>query len=147
MAILPELALNLNNFQQQKILSINDSVAQILINLFLMRPGNLPSLPHIGINLPDYLYRTAGEINVDELKNTIATQCNELLNGVVTGEIDVIFLPDYKGQPMLIVAVEILNTVTVNIGFTKSAATNELNYLYQFENQLSDINNQLGGVL
>ena len=143
--IKPELDLGLNNFQQQKIFTINESIAQILINLFLMRPGNIPGLPHLGINIREYLYKTEVSLDTDQLKSKIAGQCSELLPGLVTGEIDVVLIPNYNEQSMLIVTINLFDNSALNIGFTQSGLSGELQYKYEFEKLLSDIQNQVGG--
>ena len=139
----PELDLGLNSFQQQKIFTINESIAQIIINLFLMRPGNIPGLPHLGINIREYLYQTEATMDTELLKSKIAGQCSELLPGLVTGAIEVVFIPNYKEQSMLIVTINLYDNSALNVGFTQSGVTGELQYKYEFEKLLSTMKNQI----
>jgi hypothetical protein len=140
-----EILLELNNFQKQKLLDPNNSIAQIIINLFLMRPGNIPGLPHIGINIKDYLYKTDTEINPDDIKSRIASQCNELLPGVVTGDIDIVLVPDFQGKSILLISIGIFDANTLHVGFTKNSATGDLEYLYEFEKALNQLKTNIGG--
>ena len=61
-----ELTFGIDNFGKQNMLSKSESVAQVLINLLFMRPGQMPSLPHLGINIKQYLYKFEEDIDVTE---------------------------------------------------------------------------------
>ena len=143
----PELDLALDSFQKQKLLGINESIAQLLINLFLMRPGNLPGLPHLGINIREELYRHEANIDTEGLKSKIAGQCSELLPGLVTDNISLVFIPDYQNQSLLIVSVGLFDNSTLNIGFTTGGSTGELQYRYEFEKLAIELQTQIGGVV
>lgn len=132
-----ELDLSLDNFQNQKLYSTPESIAQIILNIILMRPGSLPGLPHIGIDIREYLYKHVDTFNTEELKAKLMSQCTELLPGFVTGDIDLYFVDDHKGQPLLIIAIGVaVNSSLLNIGITKNE-TGDLTYLYEFEKQLT----------
>jgi hypothetical protein len=112
-----------------------------------MRPGNIPGLPHLGINIKEYLYRTEANIDTEQLKSKIAGQCSELLPGLVTGAIEVVLIPNYKDQSLLIVTVNLFDNSALNIGFSQSGVNGELQYKYEFEKLLSDLQTQVGGVV
>lgn len=131
-----EMDLSLDNFQNQKLYSTPESIAQIILNIMLMRPGTLPGLPHIGIDIREYLYKHVDTFNTEELKAKLMSQCTELLPGFVTGDIDIYFV-DHKGQPLLIIAIGVaVNSSLLNIGITQDE-TGNLQYLYEFEKQLN----------
>ncbi len=67
-----------DNFGKPKVLSQQESVAQVLINLLFLKPGQMPSLPHIGINIKKYLYQFDEKINTEAIKRQIINQCNTL---------------------------------------------------------------------
>lgn len=136
-----ELDFGLDNFQQQKILSNNDSVARVLLNLFLMKPGNMPSLPHIGINIKEYLYKMNNQLDPDELKDKIYNQCSELIPYLALGAVK-IFATNYKGKDLLIISVPIQNMSantadSVLYGFSKDDTENVV-FNYQFEDNINN---------
>ena len=133
-----EVDFGLDNFQRQRVLSINQSIAQIIINLFFMRPGNIPSLPHIGINIKQYLYNLEYGIDVDGLKENIYKQCPALIPYLNMGEVKV-FVADYKGQGILMVSIPILtDNTTLLLGFTKNNSGDIL-FNYNIEEGINNI--------
>lgn len=136
-----ELDFGLDSFQKQKVLDSNNSIARVLLNLMLMKPGNLPSLPHIGINIKQYLYKLEDEVDPDDLKNKIYNQCSELIPYLVLGEVRV-FVTNYKGQSLLLISVPISDTTNVQnttpilFGFAKDYS-NGVTFNYQLDQDMS----------
>lgn len=130
-----EVDFGVNNFQQPKVLNAKDSIAQIILNLFMMRPGSMPSLPDIGINIGSYLYMLEGDVDLEEIKTKIFSQCTDLLSFLSIGDIKIFFAP-YQGQSMLVVVLPIQGLddeeQMLLMGFTKDQ-NNELLFNYQFE--------------
>jgi hypothetical protein len=135
-----EVLFGLDNFHKPKMLSLKDTVAQQIINLLLMRPGNLPSLPHIGINIEQYMYRLQDDFDPEEIKQKIYNQCSELLSYISLGEVQ-IFITIYKGKDLLIVAIPIVGFgETENLLVAFSSSQNDVNVAYQFEEINSTVN-------
>jgi len=133
-----ELDFGVDNFQKQKVLDNNQSIAQIIVNLFFMRPGNLPSLPHIGINIHQYLYTLDDQVDVDKLKENIYKQCPALIPYLNMGEVKV-FVAEYKGNGILMVVIPLLtDSNTLIIGFTKDKSGDIL-FNYTVEEGLNNI--------
>ena len=131
MAIGKEYLFSLNDFQQPKSIDDLEAIGQMILNLFFMRPGNIPSMPHIGINLPQYLYKLQGDFDPEEIKQQIYNQCAELMAYITLGEVR-IFTTVYKGQDVLIVSVPVVGTdTTILYGLTKTQ--NDVSYNMQFQ--------------
>ena len=94
--------LGLDNFQNGKVLSETESMKRDILRLIFMRPGALPSLPHLGLALQDYLYQFYDAIDTTAIKNAIASQCLEYLPYVQTGSLDVRKLI-YRDRPTLLI--------------------------------------------
>lgn len=107
MAIGKEVGFGQDNFSKPKILNEKDSISTIILNLLLMKPGNMPSLPHLGINIKKYLYAKEDEINVDDLKNQIYSQCNELFPWLVSDEVKLL-TNRVDGKDVLIIYIPVL---------------------------------------
>lgn len=133
---LKEVDFGLDNFKDPKTLSIKDSIVQILLNLFLMRPGNLPSLPHIGINIREYLYSMDAGFDVEELKQKIYSQATEVLEYVSINDIQIFSAP-YKGEQVLVIMLPISGLSeadeTVVMAFMQDENSSELSYNYLFK--------------
>ena len=79
-----------DDFGRTKILSENETFTRNFITLLLGKPGFYPSIPNIGIDISQYLYKFTDEINVDELKAKIALQCSDFLPSIQSGNFDII---------------------------------------------------------
>lgn len=134
----PEVLFTLNNFQQQQKLSIKETVAQMIFNIFTWRPGNLPSMPHIGMDIENrYMYKTQLQLDPEELKKELYSQCAELVNYITLGEVQV-FITDYNGAGVLIIRVPIQGLpeeTTILYGFTRSSSSEgtTVKATFQFE--------------
>jgi hypothetical protein len=131
-----EVGFGVDSFNNPKILSPTDTVTQIILNLFMMRPGNYPSLPHIGINIRDYLYTMADSIDVEGLKEKIYSQCSEILSFVSVGDVQVLIVPNPNdGQSILLIMIPLsglADDATLLVGF-KQGESNELLFNYQLQ--------------
>jgi hypothetical protein len=131
-----EVGFGVDNFQQPKILSPQETVAQIILNLFTMRPGGYPSLPHIGINIRDYLYSLDDAIDVEGLKEKIYTQCSAIMSFVSIGDVQVLVIPNPNdGQSILLIMIPLIgfsDETTLLVGF-KQGDTNELLFNYELQ--------------
>lgn len=136
-----ELGFGLDGFQKQQVYDSNNSIARVLLNLLLMKPGNLPSLPHIGIDINKYLYVLEDDIDPDQLKNDIYNQCSELIPYLILGEVKV-FVANYNGQGVLLINIPIQDTTNVSsssilYGFTKDYS-NGVTFNYELEQNLDN---------
>ena len=80
------------------------SLGLLIYRIFVMKPGTLPSMPNIGIDIRKYMYRPEGSINKDELRNKIFANCADLLYFMGVGDILIDEVP-VNGQLTLVVAI------------------------------------------
>lgn len=116
-----EVGFGLDNFMKPKVLDSYQSLAQVILNVLVMKKGNMPSLPHLGIDIRKYLYKFSDEIDVGALKNEIYSQVSEVLPQLISGEIK-ISVVTYEGQDLLLVAIPINDTSpddAIIFGFSK----------------------------
>ncbi len=104
MVAIKEVGFGPNEFNEPTVYSPLESLGQIFYNIFVMRPGTLPSLPHIGIDIRKYLYRLEGSINYDELRQKVFDSCTQLLTFIKFGDI-LIKEVEIKGIMTLVVVV------------------------------------------
>lgn len=96
-----EVDFGTDDFNRPKVLSLKESYCRLLLNVLILKPGNLPSLPHIGINIKQYLYKLESEIDIAELKDKIYEQCSELLPLILSDEMR-IFITKQENQDILV---------------------------------------------
>jgi len=134
-----ELNFGLDDFGKQAKLTQAESVAQMLVNLFLMRPGQIPSLPHLGMNIRQYMYKFEDEIDISKIKSQISIQCPDILQYIDLNNIQLISTP-YNNEHVLFLFIPLSVTVAENsaisIGFKRSNSNNEITFNYKINNNL-----------
>lgn len=90
-----------DDFMQAKYRNESETVANNFLFLLFGKPGFFPSIPSLGVNIPELLYQPFDDIDIPTLKNQITTQCSELLEYVIDESFD-IQKTFYQDQPMLI---------------------------------------------
>ena len=135
-----ELNFGIDNFGKQSKMTQAQTIAQMIINLFLLKPGQLPSLPHIGMNIRQYMYKFKEDIDVSYIKNQIATQCPDILPYVDMSNMQLILLP-YENESILYLflplSVSIAENSAISIGFKKNNASNVVTFNYKINNNVN----------
>ena len=134
MAIPRDVGFGLNDFQEMQVYSEGESIASYLLNILLMRPGNLPGLPHIGLNIRELLYHNMTEIDSQDLKDKIFSQCNALMPNILSEELFVGVI-EYNGNSFLLIRIPVLvDNVkqTINYAFYQTEAR-EIKFDFEIE--------------
>lgn len=134
MAIPRDVGFGLDDFQNMKVYSEGESIARYLLNILLMRPGNMPGLPHIGLNIRDLLYHSMDEIDSQDLKDKISTQCKALMTNILSEEIFV-GVVEYKENSFLLIRIPVLiegQKQVVNYAFYQTEAR-EIKFDFEIE--------------
>lgn len=95
----------LNEFNQPRIKSEIELVKDIVMYILFTRPGQYPSLPNIGLDIQSILYSFYDELNTEDLKEQIISQCEALDQFFRNGSIEV-KKAKYKGHPSLMIHIE-----------------------------------------
>ena len=88
-----------NEFNKTKVLSETETYVNNILTILFGKPGFYPSIPTLGMDISQYLYKFEDEINVDRIKAILANQCSEFLPLVESGDIDII-KTTYMGRSM-----------------------------------------------
>lgn len=102
---LKEVGFGPDNFEKAYTQDPLQSLGSIIYRMFVMKPGTLPSLPKVGIDIRQYMYRPEGTIDFDELRNRIFANCSDLLHFMTVGDI-LIDEVKVKGQLTLVVVIK-----------------------------------------
>lgn len=136
-----EVDFGLDDFGSQKILSPKESVAQLLFNLLFMRPGQMPSMPNIGINIKKYLYQFEEDLDVNSLRAEISQQCSEIMPYLNTSNM-ALTVQEYQGHPLLLLVLPITiddESSTLIAGFQNvNTKTDTVKFSYTFDKSLLD---------
>lgn len=135
-----EISLSLDGFGRQKVLGEKDTVAQQVLNLLFMKPGHLPNMPHLGIDINQYLYSQEDSFDTSELQSKIVSQCTELMPYMINGDVTVTFTENEGLQILLIgIPVSIDGDDLLLIGLTPTEGSGSLrggtgstNIVYEF---------------
>lgn len=123
----------LDDFGRAKYLNETEALANSILNLLFGKPGFFPSMPDLGINIQSILYSFWDEVNVDQLKGEIVTQCQSFSQYIKTGELDVIKTYN-NSQPLLLIVLptKILDgKQNLSVGITQDKNGNiAYNYVY-----------------
>ena len=112
MIILPlprDVGLGKDNFQKSTIFNETDSLVNYILNILLMRPGNMPSMPEIGVNIGQYIQpNMQKELDPELIKGLITSNCEDLLPYLSADEIVVTIARDGYGRDVLIIKLPII---------------------------------------
>ena len=129
-----EVAFGVDSFGKPKVLSDRDSLAQLIINILYLRPGQLPSMPMLGIDIYNYITPSVGEEGLNNLSTHITKQCSVLAPYIeLTGTY--VKLMTYQGRPILLIIIPISyegKTETLLVGARKDT-NGRVIFNYEFD--------------
>ena len=104
-----DVGIEKDNFQKSKIFNEKDSLVNYILNILLMRPGNMPGLPHIGVDIGKYVKSDMSDsLNVDILKGLIVSNCSDLLPYLSSDELFVGIIRDEDMRQYLAIKIPIV---------------------------------------
>lgn len=92
----------LNEFNEPRIRSEAETLKDVLMFVLFSKPGQYPSLPLIGMDIQSRLYSFFDEINVEDLKTELVSQC-QMLDVYLNDNTIQLLKTMYKGQPSLLI--------------------------------------------
>ncbi len=130
---------SINDFDRPKTLSTLESFVTDILMILFGKPGCYPSIPSLGMDISQYVYKFDNEISTEDIKVELAKQCEDFSESIDTGNLDVVSTI-YRGNVMLIIILPIITDsqqVQLSLGIT----TNKRGELiYNFvENEIQKI--------
>lgn len=135
MALPKDVGYGLNGFQRMQVYSESESIARYILDILLTRPGNYPGLPHLGLNVKQYLYHDIKDFDSNMLKEQIYAQCNALMPNIISEDIFVGFV-NYNGIDFLLIRIPVeVNEAkqVINYAFYQNELR-EIKFDFEFEN-------------
>lgn len=116
----------LNEFNEPRIRSEIETIKDVILFILFSKPGQYPSLPHIGLDIQSMLYSFYDDLTESDLKYKIGEQCKAMGVYLSDGTIN-IRKTKYRGKPSLLINIE--GTELYPDGYMKDNTTNSDRYL------------------
>ncbi len=119
-----------NNFNKAKVLTEEETYVHNILTILLGKPGFYPSIPYLGMDIQQELYKFEDEIDTEKLKAQLVSQCSDFLPLVKNGDFDII-TTNYNNQTLLIFQLPVIinnNHIALAVGIT----LNKGQLVYQF---------------
>jgi hypothetical protein len=124
----------LDNFQKPKMLNENESVAQSFLNLLMLRPGNLPSMPTVGLNIMKYLYTFEDDVTLESFLEEIHDQVAQLIPQIDANNIQIQSIPVNGHSILYIIAPLYGQSTSILAGFQRK--NEKILFDYKFDTTL-----------
>lgn len=99
-----DVLLDTDSMYKPKVISSFEMCVNIILTLLMMKPGQYPSIPELGIDIDSYLHEYADDPNIPILiKDKLSDQCNMLDVAGVT--VDVYFDKTSDGVDALVIEI------------------------------------------
>lgn len=100
-----DAAFGVDAFGKPRIISEAELIKNVVMFVLFAKPGQYPSIPTIGLDIQTLLYSFYDEIDNDDLRDKIISQCGALNVYFTRGNITVRKLI-YRGKPSLMIHIE-----------------------------------------
>lgn len=104
-----DIGLDKDNFQKSKIYNTTDSLVNYILNILIMRPGNMPGMPEMGINIGQYVHpNMQTQLDVNTLKGLILSNCEALLPYLSSDDLYIGVVKDEDGRDVLLIKIPLI---------------------------------------
>lgn len=108
-----DIGIEKDNFQKSKIFNETDSLINYILNILIMKPGNLPGSPELGVDIGRYVNKNMNNnINPESIKGLIVDNCVDLIPYLSTDELFVGVLADPDGREFLVIKFTLYSDIT-----------------------------------
>lgn len=128
-----------DDFQKSTIYNRHQSLVNYILNILLMKPGNLPTMPEMGVNITKYIKNNMSEIlDPAQLQGLIASNCKDMLPFIDESRIFVANDIIHNGRSYLIISIPLMeeveeqSTITAYYAFYRDEL-NKLHFNFQIE--------------
>ena len=96
-----------NKYNEPQLRDRKVTVANAIINACFMVPGNIPSMPDVGVNIKQYFYKEESAITADKIRLDLEKICGKVLAGAVIGKVDFSVQSSGEGDTIFLLLVTI----------------------------------------
>ena len=113
LALPRDVGIDKDNFQKSRIFNETDSLINYILNILLMRPGNMPGMPDLGVNIGQSVQPSMqSKLDSAKLKGLIVSNCENLLPYLTADEIYVGVAVDDMGRDVLLIKIPLIVDVS-----------------------------------
>lgn len=76
-----EVSFGINKYHKPLLLNRRDSIVQVIMNALFLKPGNLPNLPKIGVDIDQYIYKSEDELSDVKVVEDLRTAVGAFISG------------------------------------------------------------------
>ena len=128
-----DIGIEKDNFQKSKIFNETDSLINYILNILIMKPGNLPGSPELGVDIGRYVNKNMNNnIDPEAIKGLIVDNCVDLIPYLSTDELFVGVLSDPDGREFLVIKFTLYSDIT------GSKEYNDVYYAF-YRNELNEL--------
>ena len=103
-----DIGMDKDNFQKSRIFNETDSLVNYILNILVMRPGNIPGMPELGVNIGQYVHSgMQGKIDVNQIKGLIISNCEQLMPYLIADKMVVAVVKDQYGKDVLLIKIAV----------------------------------------
>jgi hypothetical protein len=136
----------LNDFGKPRILSEATLIKNVVLFVLFAKAGQYPSIPNIGLDIQNLLYSYFDEIDNNDLRDKIISQCNALGAYFDSGNINVRKII-YRNKPSLMIHVEGTESYPTGYGTNNNSGKYQIGITFDELNQMIyNVSNGTGGV-
>jgi hypothetical protein len=118
----------LDTFGKPRLCSTTETLKNVVLYILFSKPGQYPSIPHLGMDIRSLLYNYYDDLSETELEDRLVQQCSALYPYVQTGNIRVRKMI-YRNMPSIIVYVSTdENDSVVNGQVSRNRKNNSLEF-------------------
>ena len=121
----------IDSYNRAKVLTEAQTIVYNILTLLFGKPGFYPSIPHLGMDIPQYLYTFEDDFDVNFIKAQLVAQCRDFIDVVEDGSFDVI-KSTYNEQPLIIFVIPTTITKTETNLLLGVTLTNKGEFKFNF---------------
>lgn len=109
LALPRDVGIDKDNFQKSKIYNQTDSLINYILNILVMRPGNMPSMPELGVNIGQYVQQSMqSKLDSELIKGLIVSNCEDLLPYLTSDDVYVGVMKDENDKEVLVIKLPLI---------------------------------------
>ena len=127
-----------DKYGNPKMLSLKDSVANAVVKVCFMKPGNIPGLPHLGVDIRQYFYKSQEELERSSsiVSAKVQEACGQLISGANISGVNFSVQKTNNGDHvfLLIVRISFPNEDEQILGVIMKNANDKITFNYEYMN-------------
>lgn len=100
-----EVGFDKDDFQKSRIYNEADSLVKYILFVLMAKPGNLPTMPSVGVDISKYVKNSMETLDAEMLKGLICSNCEDLIPYITNDNVFVGVVNDSEGRAVLLIKI------------------------------------------